>query len=67
MLEDGADVWCEAAAAPENEGYRILSIAGFDPEFERPEFLPEALVRCEMKTLANGPVLLAVGLARSPG
>ena len=60
LLDEAVDVWRPVDAEKLRDGnFRIVS-ANPCPEDERGEFEPGSLVRCELKQLADGPVLAAV-------
>ena len=58
LLDEGTDVWRPVEATHlKDETYRV---EGEVPEDERWMFAPGFLVRCELRTLSSGEVLVAV-------
>lgn len=43
--------------------YKLLTVEGYDPDSEKWEFRPGALVRCERRTIDGDEVLAAVSEA----
>jgi hypothetical protein len=57
LLNEGTDVWAPAAAEHvDQDRYRIVQNFGDDDE---PEFSRGQIVRCKMKNLSDGEVLVA--------
>jgi len=61
LQNEGVDVWRPVEAEALGDSlYRLADAAG--SEAEDWEFPRGAIVRCEMRTLADGPALVAVAL-----
>jgi hypothetical protein len=63
LLGKGADVWRPVQAVPVDFSFELLAPDDYDPETETWEFPPGSNVRCEMRTLSDGPAVVAVALA----
>jgi hypothetical protein len=64
LLDEGVAVWRPAAAEQvTSDLYRLL---GSVPPSESWQFQPGAIVRCEVRTLSGGPVLVAVASLDNP-
>ncbi len=61
LEDEGVDVWrpAEAELLPDGS-YRLLPSEDYDPEDERWQFPPGAIVECEPKRLSGGICLVAV-------
>lgn len=63
LLDEAIDVWRPVVAEELREGiFRIIS-ENPDPDNERWEFPPGAVVRCESRQLSDGRFLVAVARA----
>jgi hypothetical protein len=63
LLGEGTDVWRPVEAEEHRDGlFRILS-ENSKPDDERWEFPQGAIVRCERRSLSEGPALVAVSEA----
>jgi hypothetical protein len=56
LLDEGVDVWAPVQAISVGTGYRLPKVA---PEGQTWRFSPGALVRCALRDLGDGPVLVA--------
>lgn len=63
LLNESTDVWRPVKAATVAFAFELLAPEDYDPETETWEFPPGSNVRCEMRTLADGPAVVAVALA----
>jgi hypothetical protein len=59
LLDEGVDVWRPAAA--EQIAPYLFRLLGPVPPGECWQFQPGEVVRCEVRVLAEGPTLVAVG------
>jgi len=67
LLDEGIDVWRPVGAIKLGDGlYRILPPAP-DPNLETLEFQPGDVVRCELRTLSEGRVLVATARVGAAG
>ncbi len=63
LLGEAVDVWRPASAiALGGDRYRLIASEAYDSGKETWEFLPDAVVECETRTLSDGPVLVAIRL-----
>jgi len=64
LLDEGTDVFRPTEAEYSDDGlYRLRPTADYDPADERWEFLPGAMVRCQIMNLYEGERLVVVALA----
>jgi len=64
LLDEGVDVWRPVPATDlGNRRYRLIPPDDYDPSIETWEFVPGALVECEMQMLSDGLTLVAKRLA----
>lgn len=67
LLNEGAEVFRPTRAGHIRESiYRLLATDNYDPDDEEWEFLPGTLVRCEIRRISDGRILLAVEKLSSP-
>lgn len=60
LLDEGTDVFRPAPAIRVSEGvYELIAPGDYDSEDETWEFLPGSKVRCELRDLTGGRVLVA--------
>lgn len=60
LLDEGSPTWRPAEAEVLGHGkYRVLRPDHYDPEDEVWEFIPGTVVRCAMRSLSDGEVLVA--------
>lgn len=66
LLDEGIPVWRPTQAEKLADGaYKLLPTQDYDPDDEKWEFEPGAIVICEPKKLSQGNVLAAVRLANA--
>lgn len=64
LLDEGTDVFRPTEAEHAAEGvFRLLPTPDYDPDDEHWEFLPGALVRCQIMRLHGGERLVVVAFA----
>lgn len=64
LLDEGVEVWVPVKARPQGgEGFRLPSIA---PEDEKWKYAPGSIVRCRLRDLGDGPVMVAVDETAPP-
>lgn len=59
LLNEGTDVWRPAKAVPVDGGYLLLTPPDYDAATEHWAYPPGTAVRCEVRTLSDGPALVA--------
>ena len=62
LLNEGVDVWRPVEATTEGDAVFRLARIQSDAS-EEWEFAPGSRVRCEVRDLGDGPVLVAIGIA----
>lgn len=64
LLGEGTEVYRPVAAHSLGQGiYSLAGAADYDPESEEWEFKPGTKVRCQMKTIGNEELMVAVSSA----
>lgn len=62
LLNEGVDVWRPVEGLAVDGGYQLIAPHDYDPSLEDWAYPPGSNVRCEMKQLSGGNVLVATGL-----
>ncbi|MDD4892126.1 MAG: hypothetical protein PHU85_19560 [Phycisphaerae bacterium] len=61
LLNEGTTVYRPTLALDLGHGsYRLLATDKYDPTDEEWEFPPGSIIKCEIRTLSDGPALVAV-------